>query len=182
MGSCYNGANNAIKSCNFSSTGLSSFIKSKIEEVTWYLGGVNASSFSDQVYVMERGNDTIDNPNDGVNRTTMHTGKVGLMYTSDYGYAADLRECLNLKLSAYSSTVNSYACSASDWLFTEKRQHTINPSLSYNYIQLRISASGYASGGNGSYDSYTTRPVFYLKSNVIFDSCNGTESDPYLIL
>ena len=176
-GNCYKGANNAINICDFSLTGLSSSVRSKIEEVTWYLGGVNSSLFSDQIYVNDN---TIENPEDGVNRTTIHNGKVGLMYPSDYGYATDLRTCQS-KLVAYSSALNSYACRTNDWLFTEKKQHTINPELTKSYIQFRVATSGYIGGGNGTYDTYTTRPVFYLKSNVIFKSGSGTETDPYLI-
>lgn len=179
-GNCYKGANNAINICDFSSTGLSSSVRSKIEEVTWYLGGVDSSLFSDQIYIMERNDNTIENPEDGVNRTAIHNGKVGLMYPSDYGYATDLRTCQS-KLVAYSSALNSYACRTNDWLFTEKKQHTINPELTKSYIQFRVATSGYIGGGNGTYDTYTTRPVFYLKSNVIFKSGSGTETDPYLI-
>lgn len=179
-GNCYKGANNAIKICDFSSTGLSSSVRSKIEEVTWYLGGVNNSLFSDQIYVMERNDNTIENPEDGVNRTTIHNGKVGLMYSSDYGYATDLRTCQS-KLVAYSSALNSYACRTNDWLFTGKKQHTINPDLTKSYIQFRVATSGYIGGGNGTYDPYTTRPVFYLKSDVVFKSGSGTEAEPYLI-
>lgn len=180
-GNCYKGANNATKACDFSSTGLSSSVRSKIEEVTWYLGGgSNISIYSDQAYIMEMGQNIVTNPTDGVNRTAIHNGKVGLMYPSDYGYATDLRTCQS-KLGAYSSALNSYACRVNDWLYNEKGQYVITPYVTYNYIVWRVTHTGYLGGGNGAYDADTVQPVFYLKSNVIFKSGSGTETDPYLI-
>ena len=180
-GNCYKGTNNAIKACDFSSTGLSSSVRSKIEEVTWYLGGgSNISIFSNEAYIMERNQNIVTNPSAGVNRTTTHTGKVGLMYPSDYGYATDLRICQS-KLGAYSTGAHSYGCRVNDWLFNEKGQYVITPYVTYNYIVWRVDPSGYLGGGNGAYDALTVQPVFYLKSNVMFNSGSGTEADPYFI-
>ena len=161
--------------------GYISSVRSKIEEVTWYLGGgSNISIFSNEAYIMERNQNIVTNPSDGVNRTTTHTGKVGLMYPSDYGYATDLRICQS-KLGAYSTGAHSYGCRVNDWLFNEKGQYVITPYVTYNYIVWRVDPSGYLGGGNGAYDALTVQPIFYLKSNVMFNSGSGTEADPYFI-
>ena len=96
MGSYYNGtkgckptavASGSSFSCtevDFTSTGLKNdTTRNAIEEVVWNLGGTDAddTSTASMFYTAERGTTVY------TGRPTTWTGKIGLMYPSDYGYA-----------------------------------------------------------------------------------------------
>ena len=82
-GTCYYGQNNATTSCDFTSTGLNDTAKTMIGDAKWYLGGSSTCNdvTSPMFYTRERGTTVYSG------RRTNWTGKVGLMYPSDYGYA-----------------------------------------------------------------------------------------------
>ena len=71
------------KTCYFSETGINSTARGMIESVVWNLGGTSSisSATADTFYTAERGTTVYSG------RPTKWTGKVGLMYPSDYGYA-----------------------------------------------------------------------------------------------
>ena len=86
-GTCYNSSNNATTSCDFTSTGLKNdTTRNAIETVVWNLGGTASytsasNGLASHFYGYERGTTVYSG------RPTTWTGKVGLMYPSDYGYA-----------------------------------------------------------------------------------------------
>ena len=140
-GTCYAGLNNATTSCDFTSTGLKSNLKSLIDDALWNTGSNGAEVSWDAIttskfYELERSNNTGkictsgQYCNDPLGRTTAWVGKVGLMYPSDYGYATSggnyKREyCLSQIL----YTWNNYAeCYKGDWLYTDtNHQWTLTP-------------------------------------------------------
>ena len=84
-GTCYAGSRNATTSCDFTSTGLNDTAKSMIGDAKWYLGGTgnfynSSNGLASHFYKNERGTTVYSG------RSTNWTGKVGLMYPSDYGY------------------------------------------------------------------------------------------------
>ena len=110
-GKCYNSNSNGTTSCNFTSTGIKDKLKTLISDVVWNTGASTTSSqIASKFYTEERGtrNGKICSSgtycNDKVERATTWTGKVGLMYPSDYGYATsggsttDRATCLNTVL------------------------------------------------------------------------------------
>lgn len=88
-GTCYVNQNNATTACNFTSTGIKNdTTKNIIAEVTYNTAGYNdATLYPNEIYTYERGSTVYSG------RQAKWTGKIGLMYPSDYGYASDLTKC-----------------------------------------------------------------------------------------
>ena len=199
-GTCYSEYNNTTVSCSFTSTGIKDKLKNLIDNVSWGLGTVDGiTSFFHNVstvksYEFERSTNTgkiCDGKYQGgvyctdtVERTTTWTGKVGLMYPSDYGYAIsngntiDRSKCLNVAMRSWESDLNF--CYENNWL-TKDDEFTLTPSprtefdhdifCIHNKIIDSYSAKAYLN----------VRPVVYLKSSVKITSGDGSESNPYTL-
>ena len=188
MGSYYNGtkgckpaaiASGASFSCtevDFTSTGLKNdTTRNAIEEVVWNLGG--SSNYNGvtpgMFYERERGTTVY------TSRPTTWTGKIGLMYPSDYGYATsggttkDRAACLAKELFSWSSFKGD--CKGNDYLFNSDFQWTLTP---YSDSVLLVSTAGTVMG-NVAYASRGVRPALYLKSSILLDKGTGSENDPY---
>ena len=181
-GTCYNGQSNATTTCNFTSTGLGTTAEGLIDTVKYYTAGWNNENItSQQFYTYERGSTVVSSPSDGVTRTTSWIGKIGLMYASDYGYAADPSTCARtnkLDPDYYNTTPT---CHTNNWLWDSSHwQWTIVPDSSYSLSVWYLEDSGYV--GNGyACDGLAWRPVLYLKSDVRIDAGSGTVGDPYIL-
>ena len=179
-GTCYNGSNNASTTCNFTSTGLDSTARSMVDNAVYHLGGSSSYSglYADDYYNAERGTTVYScSTNDGAcPRATTWTGKVGIMYLSDYAYAVDLSLCTKVGNNYDNST-----CKSNDWLFISSYQWTLMPAASYAYVAHRVNLSGYVNIDLVSdINAYgATRPVLYLKSDVTVVGGEGTSSNPY---
>ena len=175
-GTCYNNQSNATISCDFKNTGLSSNVQNKIASVVWNTGGWYSSSvYSNQIYAYERGTKVISNPSDGVTRTTTWTGKVALMYPSDYGYAADYNNC--------SGTLDGYdtdGCYNNDWLYSGGSYWLLTPTSNLSSTAWVLTGGGLETNhylGN----THNFLPVFYLNSELVIMSGDGSESNPYVV-
>ena len=189
-GSCYNGQSNATTSCDFTSIGIKNDItKSKIIKINWYFGGASSSGiYSNQAYQYERENNAVSNPSDGITRTTKWNGLIGLISSSDYGYATDFNKCTQ-NLYNYDSSTDSYACRTNDWLFEITTSSGTNmgwllsPDSNNVYYVWHINSTGFIRYG---YDKYYTNytmnvnPTLYLKSEeTIVEGTTGTIDNPY---
>ena len=134
----------------------------KIAEVSWKVIGYNSSAATAKtVYTREI-----------TSVTKMVTAQIGLMYPSDYGFAA--------APSAWTSNLIRYDLSAKnkDWLLLGSTEWLLSPnSLDSDYA--------WYVGSSGNVDSYeyvtytnAVRPSFYLLSSVNFVGGDGTASSP----
>ena len=199
-GTCYSGSKNRTTSCNFTSTGIKDKLKTLISDAVWNTGANDGTSYTyenmntSKFYELERSENTgkictsEDGCNDTVTRTTTWTGKVGLMYPSDYGYATSGRSiteratCLNKELyNWYSSNVS--ICKYNDWLYnSSSSQWTISPyassSVAYNALLV------YINGHVRTYSvdvAYGARPVVYLSHYVGVQSGDGSMGNPFIL-
>ena len=180
-GTCYNGQSNATTTCDFTSTGIKNdTTRNMISDSTYYLGGVSSANiYSNASLTMERGTTVYSGSSDGITRTTSWTGKIGLMYPSDYGYATDFTKC-SQNLSNYHSSTDSYACRSNDWLYNSANQWLLTPNSSYADETWDVGSSGRVNG-NVVCNTTGVRPVLHLDSELVIESGSGTESDPYRI-
>ena len=153
------------KTCYFSETGINSIARNMIESVIWNLGGrSNESATADTFYTVERG-------------TTEWTGKVGLMYPSDYGYAVLASSCARTtNLGDYDST----ACAGNNWLKSGSYQWTLTPKSSGSYSVFHVYYNGFLDTNNTP-RGYGARPSIYLKSNIVVLGGDGNRDFPYII-
>ena len=184
-GNCPSGESGATTSCDFSANGLTEEAKRMISDAVWNLGGsstyddVTASMF----YERERGTEVYSE------RPTEWTGKIGLMYPSDYGYATsggstiNREACLDIDLYHwYASSSNNYPdCYNNDWLYNNRNdQWTLTPGASYSSRVFNV----FSSGSLDYYHTYRTTGIFpalYLNSNVKISGGSGTEESPYTL-
>lgn len=171
-GTCFSGVDNATKSCNFTSIGIkNTTTRNLISETKYYLGGSNTFSiYSNQMYDYERGKAVF------TGRPTEWTGKVGLAYPSDYGYAADFRSCTQ-DLDNY----NNSACTSKNWMkaiIAPNYGALINPHSGVSYSIWRINQNGGVGYDIASTD-YGITPVIYLDPKLAIKSGTGTSSSPY---
>jgi len=171
-GTCFSDINNATKSCDFTSIGIkNTTTRNLISETKYYLGGSNTFSiYSNQMYDYERGKAVF------TGRPTEWTGKVGLAYPSDYGYAADFRSCTQ-DLDNY----NNSACTSKNWMkaiIAPNYGALINPHSGVSYSIWRINQNGGVGYDIASTD-YGITPVIYLDPKLVIKSGTGTSSSPY---
>ena len=139
-----------------------------IAQTTWHLGGMTSSSNTAKAFYDGERN----NAGYGSNPTT-YTDEIGLMYPSDYGYAAS-PEAWITDLSDY----NNSTITANNWLYMGLYEWTITPNSSSSILVFVVHYNGYLSSGY-AYLRFAARPVFYLESNVSLQGGSGTLSDPY---
>ena len=154
---------------NFANYKLSDKSKSYINTSRYYLGGYyQYKVFTYNMYNYERGNLRKDSE-----RPLYWDGAVGLMYPSDYGYAAGNSCSTGTNLYSYDNN-----CYKKDWLHTNNSQWFILPNSSDAVFALY--SSGYVSYDNPNL-SFGVYPSFYLTSSTLITGGTGTENDPYLI-
>ena len=181
-GTCYNGQNNSTTECDFTNSGLSNDAKEYIIDQTLYLGSIPDNNiYVNQLYNYERSNTPFDHNNnecdgtinvcnDTVQRTTTWTGKVALIYPSDYQYSLDLSICNG-------NARNNNSCSSNSWM---SNTLAVNPCSSYaSHVTLVyfnvvgfLEASKIQSGIN---------PTLLLDSSVLAESGNGSKEHPYVL-
>ena len=142
-------------------------VADKIATTTWKVGGGTIRNITTSVpktaYQYEVGSSA---------SSTTYDAKIGLMYVSDYGFAAD-PSAWTTKLSSYNSNTSK------NWLFLDSTEWTISRNSDSSDDAFYVH-SGYLAGSSVLY-SLGVRPVFNLLSSVTYASGSGTSSDPIRI-
>ena len=178
-GSYYNNSTTAT-SINFTNYKLSDKAKSYITTSRYYLGGYNTSQgvMTNQFYAYERGTTRYD-----TNRPLYWDGYVGLMYPSDFGYAAG-----NTCVTGTDPYNYDGGCKNKDWLWmTTSSDYTggaewLMSSYSGNSNRaFRVRSSGFVYNDASVFNAHSARPVFYLSSSVSISSGDGSSTNPYIL-
>ena len=105
--------------------------------------------------------------------------KIGLMYVSDYSYAADPSYWTT---QMYREDGQDYRLAAtSNWMYMGLWEWTISRDSGYADVSFRVDATGYVSNDYVSTNFFAARPVFYLESAVTYVSGSGSMTDPLRI-
>ena len=142
----------------------------KIISTNWNVGGTHYTDLvnsSKIVFDYELGKNSVNSP---------YNAKIGLIYISDYGYAA-YSDAWTAKLTSYDSN----EIKSNNWLYNSEYQWTITPSLDYTYYAFDINVDGYINNGRVYTLSIPVRPTFYLNYGVSYISGTGTKTNPYRI-
>ena len=135
--------------------------RNKIVAYPWYTAGYSTSDATPaQFENAESSGMTMDS-------------NVGLMYVSDYGFAAS-NTFWEYDLSFFDNCINN------NWLFLGVNEWTMSRLSSSPLYVFAISSTGAVNQRYVELD-IAVRPVFYLNSNVTYVSGSGTESDPIRI-
>ena len=148
----------------------------KIATTTWKVGGNAETNIINVVPMVAYANE-IKNPdatNSDDNATT-YDAKVGLMYVSDYSFAA-CPEAWTLMINSYDNTI----AISSNWMYMGLYEWTISRDSSSNYIAFNIDKTG-AVMRSGCALNYAIRATFNLNSSISYVSGTGTQLDPIRI-
>ena len=159
--------------------------RNAIESVVWNLGGTanyttSSNGLASHWYGYERGTTVY------TDRPTTWTGKIALMYPSDYGYATaggtttNRESCLAKELYNWDGSGVS-DCKNNDYLFKSSySQWTLAPDSSNSRTAFRVSTRGYVRSNNLVGSAFAVRPVAYLKSSISLSSVgDGSSTSPY---
>ena len=146
---------------------LSSTWQNKIATHVFKVGGLHSYSAEGTPKV------AYNNEVGSSSSSTTDSMKIGLMYVSDYGYAAS-RASWTKSLDKY------YNVTYDNWMYLGSIEWTISQNLDSSSAAFRV----YSDGRITSYDlinSFAVRPCFYLTSSTEYVSGSGAQSDPILI-
>lgn len=147
---------------------LESKWRDKITNATWYVGG-----FGNGV----RGETAAGLYNYEIKNSTLtYNAYVGLVYVSDYGFAADSKYW-NLPITSY----NSEEVRSNNWIFDNSIQWTISRQSDSTSHAFFIDGAGLVFGDSITLYNAYVKPTFYLDANVLLVSGIGTFDDPYRI-
>ena len=120
-------------------------------------------------------------------RPTTWSGKVALMYPSDYGYATSGGSTTNrdacLAKELYNWDSSSFSdCKNNDWLYdSSTAQWTLPPYSSNSNGVVNVRSTGFVNSYYAASNSSGVRPSVYLTSNVKILGGDGTSNSPYTL-
>ena len=148
----------------------------KIATTTWKVGGNTYSNIYSKtpsvVYQNEIVNPVTTNTTDNA---TEYTAKIGLMYVSDYGFAAEP--------SAWTLTMGSYnntTATSTNWMYMGLYEWTLSRNADYSGSAFFVNHDGYVYDYRVLSDC-AVRPSFSLESSITYVSGSGSASDPMVI-
>ena len=148
---------------------------SKIVTTTWKVGGGDFRSFVPKIVYQNE----VVNPQAGqysATNETEYSAKIGLMYVSDYGFAA-IPDAWTLTMGSY----NNLTATNNNWIYIGDGDWTITPRTTMvDYVNV-ISSDGQIVIGFVGMDSFGARPVFNLDTSIEYVSGAGTQNDPIII-
>lgn len=177
-GLCANGNANDVRDCDFTSTGLKSNMDDYIESVTWKLGGTKYNVYSadnytaKKLYEAERGTSVFST------REKEWSGKVALIYPSDYVYATTAEECLTSTPNKWSSTLHPTCLD--NYLNHGTNMWTLQPLNANQHYVLYMNSNGQIADSNAS-NAFAVYPSLYLKTTIKVAGGVGSRTNPYII-
>ncbi|CDF20430.1 unknown [Clostridium sp. CAG:609] len=148
----------------------------KIDMTTWKVGGNTWLNIGAQPAKTAYQNEIV-NPvtKYSTDNKTEYSAKIGLMYVTDYGFAA--------APSAWTAKLENYEDAAIknvNWMYMGLYEWTISRNADRAYYVFGVLSTGIVSYDRAD-NAYGVRPVFYLSSSVNYASGSGSAADPILV-
>ena len=152
----------------------------KIDETTWKVGGNTYANIRDVVPATAYQNEIV-NPvtTDSADNAKEYSAKIGLMYVSDYMYAAP-QDKWTLVGNNSDASKDYRAAISVNWMYMGYFDWTISRVAHYSPGAFVV----YSDGGMGDDDVFSyraVRPSFNLESSITYVSGDGSASDPIVI-
>ena len=146
-----------------------------IEDATWKVSGHTTSEVtSSEMYTAEITNATKTyGPSDG-------TSKIGLVYASDYGFAASPSAWTETLFNYDGNDANGTSIKTINWMYMGNYDWTISPYSSLGSVFI-FDFHGYVYSSFAS-NGYSSRPVVYLKASVLYAGGLGTKDSPITLV
>ena len=153
---------------------INSVYQAMISEETYYLGGPTDSNYrtltASEYYTVERDSSQVYSGNSA---TTIQ--KIGLMYPSDYGYAAG-QSCLTTALTSYAE-----GCYQTNYLFNIVSQWLQSPVANSRYAATMLAGQNSVVCYDDLSTSTTLKAVLYLTSTTKITGGDGSQSSPFTL-
>ncbi len=148
----------------------------KIATVTWKVGGNTYANISDVVPATTYQNEIV-NPvtTNTTDNATTYSAKIGLMYVSDYGFAAS-PDAWTLTMSSYNNTT----AKNNNWMYMGLYEWTFSRRAGVSGLAFYVNDDGFVSSHFVNIN-YGVRASFSLESSVSYVSGSGSMSDPIVI-
>ena len=148
----------------------------KIATVTWKVGGNTYANISDVVPATTYQNEIV-NPvtTNTTDNATTYSAKIGLMYVSDYGFAAS-PDAWTLTMSSYNNTT----AKNNNWMYMGLYEWTISRYAGGSSSAFNVGYDGDV-GNDRVNGNRGVRASFSLESSVSYVSGSGSMSDPIVI-
>ena len=148
----------------------------KIATVTWKVGGNTDANIRNVVPATTYQNEIV-NPvtTNTTDNATTYSAKIGLMYVSDYGFAAS-PEAWTLTMISYNNTT----ATNNNWMYMGLYEWTISRFADNSLNAFFVDYDGYVDHYY-VYNRYGVRASFSLESSVSYVSGSGSMSDPIVI-
>ena len=180
----YNGAKNAQTAVYNYNNNIKKEYQSLIESVVWNIGGWNSNNnnilltnfnsktgIDDGMYGKERGTKVYSTKTTA--RPVTWTGKIGLIYPTDYAFASADDKC---------TKISSTNCVNQNWLFKNTDYWTItHNSGNATNVWYVPSSNKSAMTTNVASSAYDVYPSLYLKADTKILRREGTKKNPHLI-
>ncbi len=151
----------------------------KIAMTTWKVGGNTEGNISESVPATAYQNEIV-NPvtTKTTDNATEYTAKIGLMYVSDYGYAADPTYWT---YPGHSDATKDYrAATTSNWMYMGLWEWTISRRADTLNYAFNVYSTGRVDDDD-VYNQICVRPSFNLESSITYVSGSGSANDPMVI-
>jgi hypothetical protein len=147
-----------------------------IEDVIWKVSGYTTNEVTPStVYTSEITNATKTyGPSNG-------TSKVGLVYASDYGFAASPSAWTKTLANYAGNDANGTSIKTINWMYMGYNEWTMTPYSSNSGSVFTLYDSGNLNGDLAS-NGYGSRPVMYLKASVLYAGGSGTKDSPITLV
>ncbi len=145
--------------------------QSMIMETTWNLGSTSDYRMTAKEHL------TAEKSNTSYNNlyATTTVENIGLMYPSDYGYAA-----YSIAWTTDLYDYKTYNIPANNWMFLGSNCWTISHRASTSSSSWYVNYSGYAINNEVGF-GYVVLPVMYLSSSTKILGGTGSSADPFIV-
>ena len=147
-----------------------------IEDATWKVSGHTTIGVTpSKMYTAEITNAAKTyGPSNG-------TSKIGLMYLSDYGFAASPSAWTTTLSKYHGNDANGTSIKTINWMYVGHYDWTMTPNSSSSGSVFYLDSGGTVNIGNANFP-FGSRPVMYLKSSVLYAGGSGTKDSPITLV
>ena len=153
----------------------------KIATTTWKVGGNISSNIYSKTPSVAYQNEIVAPEPSSTSTTgeTEYTAKIGLMYVSEYGFAAD-PNAWTTTLTYYDKSVDGSTIRSLNWMYMGYYDWTISRDAGNSGYAFYVDGDGYVDG-YGVTHSIGVRLSFILESVITYVSGDGTQNSPIII-
>ena len=153
----------------------------KIADTTWKVGGNKWANIGIQPAKTAYQNEIVSSvTTNTTDNATDYNAKVGLMYVSDYMYAAPQDKWTLVGYNSSDASKDYRAATSVNWMYMGLLEWTISRRADYASFVFNVYNSGNFDNIIAK-NALAVRPVFYLTSSVNYVSGSGTAADPILV-